>query len=453
MEYLENDIKDAKIENETYEENEKIEQHEKEDKDDKDEYYQNIDFQNFDQLDFLTNNGNELLKGIFTYGFERPSPIQCKAVTAIYDGKDLIAQSQSGTGKTAAFTIGMLTKIDPNIKYPQGIIIANTRDLAKQNYYVMTEISKFMNIKICLCVGGTSESKPEENFKEAENSQIWIGTPGRILDLFNRDEKNKQKNNRYKKITNKLKIFIMDEADLLLREKKSEKNEGFLDNIKNIITFLPKSTQMCIFSATYTEKTLKLTEHFMNNSVKILVKQEQVSLDLIKNYWVNVIEERHKYATLEDLYKNINICQAVIFVNSIEKAEELKIKLNKDGHLVNAIHSKIEDTQRTVILKDFRNMKTRVLIATDLLARGIDVQQVGLVINYDIPAIPDEYIHRVGRSGRFGKSGVAINFVTKSRYDVDRMINIEKQYSIKIDELVDLAVINYYLTGINGYNI
>jgi superfamily II DNA/RNA helicase len=405
------------------------------------EYYQNIEYKNFEDMEFLLEDEGNLIKGIFAYGFERPSPIQSKAIKAINDKRDLIAQSQSGTGKTGAFTIGGLSLIDNKKAQPQMIIITNTRDLARQNYNVALELSKFMEIKISLCVGGIIESKPETNYNEAITSHVLIGTPGRIYDLFKRDAKNK-------KITKELKIVILDEADLLLRDENMKHKETFLDTIKNLISLLPMATQICIFSATFTDKTLAITNNFMNDPVKILVNQEKVSLDLIKHYWVNVVEEKNKLSTLMDLYQKINICQVVIFVNSIEKTERLKYDLEKMGHLVDIMHSKLSDTDRTNILKDFRNMKTRILIATDLISRGIDVEQVGLVINYDITSNPDEYIHRVGRSGRFGKTGVAINFVSTSiRSDCDKMNKIEYEYKITINELEDLDKVNSYLSG------
>jgi translation initiation factor 4A len=392
--------------------------------------YQEIDYKQFDQIEALCNGNSDLLKGIFTYGFERPSPIQAKAIQPMADGRDLIAQSQSGTGKTGAFSIGMLLRINPLLKYPQGLIIANTRELASQIHYVLTNIANFMNIKVALCIGGIDV---KSNLNTALNSHILIGTPGRIVDLISRQS--------YKhKLFEKLEIVVLDEADVLLKD-------DFLDKIKKILLATPKETQICIFSATFSEDALDLTKRFLVNPVHILVEKEKVSLNLIKHYKINVEEERNKYDVLTELYQNINICQAVIFVNSIDKADMVSDKMIHDGHSVGVIHSKLPDIERSKILTEFRNMHTRVLIATDIISRGIDVQQVGLVINYDIPSEPDKYIHRVGRSGRYNKTGVAINFVTKSRFDRDNISHIEDKYTIEINDLPSLETVSNYLVG------
>lgn len=402
--------------------------------------YQKYDFKDFDHMDCLCKDAGELLKGIYAYGFERPSAIQSKAICAMHDGRDIVAQSQSGTGKTGAFTIGILTRIDVKVLHPQAIIVANTRDLAMQIHFVLTSLARFMNIKVALCIGGTIAKDSKTNLNDATTSHIWVGTPGRIVDLIERDKYNKNKT----KLLENLKMLVLDEADVLLKD-------DFLEQIKKIVRGTPTTTQMCIFSATFRDDALEVTKHFMRNPVHILVEREKVSLDLIKNFKVDVGEERYKYDTLSDLYQSINICQAVIFVNTIEKADTLKHSLESDGHSVGMIHSKLTDIDRETTLADFRNMITRVIIATDIISRGIDVQQVGLVINYDIPDKSEQYIHRVGRSGRYNKIGVAINFVTQSRYDKEKIKRIEDDYKISIIDLPDLNDVNYYLTGSKGY--
>ena len=412
--------------------------------------YQKADFKHFDQMEGLCKDSGELLKGVHGYGFETPSPIQAKAIPAIADGRDLIAQSQSGTGKTGAFTIGMLTKINYLNAYPQGVIIANTRELASQIHYVLSQISKYAKINVSLCVGGKDV---RINYQEAAKSHILVGTPGRIVDLIERDKtgfdsrnarQSNTQNNRVR-LLDRLTIFILDEADVLLKD-------DFLEQIKKVIKCIPQKTQICIFSATYPDKTHEITDKFMNNPVHILVEREKVSLELIKHYKVDVQEERYKYDVLTEMYHKFNICQAVIFVNSIDRADTLAEKLSQDGHAVGVIHSKLTDIERSSILMGFRNMQTRVLVATDIISRGIDVQQVGLVINYDIPQEPDQYIHRVGRSGRFNKTGVAINFTTRSRYDKEKIRRIEESYTMEINDMPDLDYVNYYLTGSDGYS-
>jgi len=402
--------------------------------------YQEVTYDQFDQMDALCTDGGELLKGIFTYGFEIPSQIQMKAITAMADGVDLIAQSQSGTGKTGAFTIGLLTKINPKEGRPQGIIIANTRELAMQIHYVITNISKFMNINISLCIGGTSGKDTKTNLEEASKSHILVGTPGRLVDLIERSNTSKS----HKKLFDDIKILVLDEADALLVS-------DFLIQTQKILGHIPRETQVCIFSATYPNEILEITSHFMKaDKVHILVKKENINLDLIKSYMIDVVEEKNKYEVLTDMYKNINICQAVIFINSIERSNLLACRLTNDGHSVGIIHSKMSDIERSGTLTEFRNMNIRVLIGTDIISRGIDIEQVGLVINYDIPSDEKQYIHRVGRSGRFHKTGVAINFVTKN--DAEKIRNIETTYNIKISPLPTLDIVNHYLTGANGYS-
>jgi translation initiation factor 4A len=275
-----------------------------------------------------------------------------------------------------------------------------------------------------------------ESLRDALQSHVLIGTPGRIFDLIERDQYKKSRT----KLMDKLKILILDEADILLAG-------NFVEKIKNIIKSVPQSTQICLFSATYPPQVLELVDDIVNNPVKILVENEKISVASIKNYYVQAQYERFKYEILIDFYKNISICQAVIFVNSVKRAMDVGDMMSRDGHSVGIIHSDLSDLERAKILKDFRTGQTRILVATDIISRGIDVQQVGLIINYDVPQNPEQYIHRVGRSGRYGKTGVAITLVTCSRYDEEHMINIENTYKIKFAELPELDDVNKYLTG------
>jgi len=409
---------------------------------DKEINYQELDFDNFD--DFLCEyQEGELLKGVYAFGFERPSAIQAKTILPICNGKDILAQAQSGSGKTGAFGIGVLGRITLTDVYPQAIIIANTRELASQISYVVGKIGSRMGVKIALCIGGTSSGKDVmTNLNDAYESHILIGTPGRLVDLIERDERRR---GRGAKLLDKLKLLVLDEADILLAE-------DFAPKIQQIISKIPRDSQICLFSATYPPDVLRLTENFLNNPIKILVEKEKISVETIKNYYVNVDYEENKYDVLVELYQKVSVCQAVIFVNSVNRAIELSNTLKKDGHAVGVIHSKLTDVERNEILKNFRLTQTRILVATDLISRGIDVQQVGLVINYDVPSEGEQYIHRVGRSGRFGKLGVAISFVTRHRLDVARMTNIEKKYNIEFAPLPGLDAVNHYLTGLKGYN-
>jgi superfamily II DNA/RNA helicase len=366
-----------------------------------------------------------LLRGIYSYGFETPSRIQGLAIPPIVANKDVIAQSQAGTGKTGAFAIGVLSKIEEEIKLPQAIIMSNTRELADQINSVVNELSKYMNLTTTLCIGGISV---KENIEKLENSQIIIGTPGRIKDLIDNKDL----------ITKHVKILILDEADELLKK-------DFVEKTKNIIISLPANTQMCIFSATLPDFALELTKKFMNNPVILLIKKERLTLDMVKQYYIDIGNETYKYSTIADLYDKMSINQCIIFVNSVEKAEWLLDKLKNDKHNAEIIHGKLNNLQRIEIMKRFRKGEFRVLIATDLMCRGIDVQLVSYVINYDLPKNFRSYIHRIGRSGRYGKRGVAINFVTKNDYRYMR--ELEAFYKIRIEDMPDPATVNNILSS------
>ncbi|GMF94630.1 unnamed protein product [Aspergillus oryzae] len=317
-------------------------------------------------------------------------------------GSDVIAQAQSGTGKTATFSISALQKLDPNVKGCQALILAPTRELAQQIQKVVVAIGDFMNITCHACIGGTAV---REDMKAlGEGPEVVVGTPGRVHDMIQR---------RVLK-TDHLKQFILDEADEML-------------------SLLPQSTQVVLLSATMPQDVLEVTTKFMRDPVRILVKKQELTLEGIKQFYIAVEKEEWKLDTLSDLYETVTITQAVIFCNTRRKVDWLTDKLTARDFTVSAMHGDMEQSQRDVIMKEFRSGSSRVLIATDLLARGIDVQQVSLVINYDLPANRENYIHRIGRGGRFGRKGVAINFVTAD--DVRMMREIEQFYSTQIEEM------------------
>lgn len=355
-----------------------------------------------------------ILRGIFGYGYENPSAIQQRAISPIIDGRDVLAQAQSGTGKTATFTISALQRIDENEKATQALILAPTRELALQIKSVITNIGQYLNVTVHASIGGTSMSDDIEAFKSGV--QVVVGTPGRVFDMIER---------RFFR-TDKVKMFILDEADEML-------SSGFKEQIYNIFTLLPESTQVVLLSATMPQDVLEVTTKFMQNPVRILVKNDELTLEGIKQYYVNVEEEDYKFDCLCDLYDSISVTQAVIFCNTRSKVELLTTQLKGQNFTVSAIHADLPQGDRDVIMKEFRSGSSRILISTDLLARGIDVQQVSLVINYDLPSNKENYIHRIGRGGRFGRKGVAINLVVNR--DVPMMREIEKFYSTQIGEM------------------
>ncbi|CCE27936.1 probable translation initiation factor eIF-4A [Claviceps purpurea 20.1] len=356
----------------------------------------------------------ELLRGVYAYGFERPSAIQQRAIMPVIKGHDVIAQAQSGTGKTATFSISVLQKIDPAVKQCQALILAPTRELAQQIQKVVVAIGDFMNIECHACIGGTSVRDDMKALQDGP--QVVVGTPGRVQDMIQR---------RILK-TDGMKMFVLDEADEML-------SRGFTDQIYDIFQLLPQATQVVLLSATMPQDVLEVTTRFMRDPVRILVKKDELTLEGIKQFYIAVEKEEWKLDTLSDLYETVTITQAVIFCNTRRKVDWLTDKLTARDFTVSAMHGDMDQSQRDLIMKEFRSGSSRVLIATDLLARGIDVQQVSLVINYDLPANRENYIHRIGRGGRFGRKGVAINFVTAE--DVRMMREIEQFYSTQIEEM------------------
>ncbi|CAG60375.1 TIF1 [Nakaseomyces glabratus] len=371
---------------------------------------------NYDKVvyEFDDMNLNEkLLRGVFGYGFNKPSAIQQRAIMPIIEGNDVLAQAQSGTGKTGTFSIAALQRIDPAIKAPQALMLAPTRELALQIQKVVMALGFHMDIKVHACIGGTSFVEDAEGLRDA---QIVVGTPGRVFDNIQR---------RKFKVDN-IKMFILDEADEML-------STGFKEQIYQIFTMLPPTTQVVLLSATMPRDVLEVTAKFMQNPVRILVKKDELTLEGIKQFYVNVEEEQFKYDCLTDLYDSISVTQAVIFCNTRRKVEELTQRLTADNFTVSSIYSDLPQQERDTIMKEFRSGSSRILISTDLLARGIDVQQVSLVINYDLPTNKENYIHRIGRGGRFGRKGVAINFIVNE--DVQALRELEQFYSTQIEEL------------------
>ncbi|PLW04727.1 hypothetical protein PCASD_26262 [Puccinia coronata f. sp. avenae] len=365
---------------------------------------------NFDAMELK----GELLRGIYAYGFERPSAIQQRAIIPVIKGHDVIAQAQSGTGKTATFSISILQSIDVNIKACQALVLAPTRELAQQIQKVLVALGDYLNIECYAAVGGTSVR--DGMAKLQEGVHVIVGTPGRVFDMIQR---------RALK-TDHIKIFTLDEADEML-------SRGFKDQIYDVFQLLPPTTQVVLLSATMPQDVLEVTSKFMRDPIRILVKRDELTLEGIKQFYIAVEKEEWKLDTLCDLYETVTITQAVIFCNTRRKVDWLQEKLTGREFTVSSMHGDMEQGQREVIMKEFRSGSSRVLITTDLLARGIDVQQVSLVINYDLPVSKENYIHRIGRGGRFGRKGVAINFVSSE--DVAALRELERFYNTQIDEM------------------
>ncbi|PRP73540.1 eukaryotic initiation factor 4A-III [Planoprotostelium fungivorum] len=357
---------------------------------------------------------DELLRGIFAYDFKKPSAIQQRAIAPIITGRDVIAQAQSGTGKTATFSIGVLQLVDTSVRETQALILSPTRELAQQIQKVCLSLGSYMSVGVRGVVGGKSVG---EDIRALEQGvQVVSGTPGRVFDMISRNVLR----------TRNIKMLVLDEADEML-------NQGFKEQIYDIYRFLPPATQIVVVSATLTQDVLDMTRKFMTDPIRILVKRDELTLEGIKQFFVAVEKEEWKFDTLCDLYDTLVITQAVIFCNTKRKVDWLTDKMRKSNFTVSSMHGEMPQKEREQIMEQFRNAETRVLITTDLWARGIDVQQVSLVINYDLPNNRELYIHRIGRSGRFGRKGVAINFVKSD--DIKILRDIEQFYATQIDEM------------------
>jgi translation initiation factor 4A len=370
-----------------------------------------------DNFDSLNLNEN-LIKGVYLYGFTQPSPIQIEGINSINTGRDCILQSQSGTGKTATYLLGVMNRLDAEIKECQGIIITPTRELAAQVYNVADELAKYTNFEIAKCIGGTDIT---QNKTELKTSSVVIGTIGRIHHMI-----------KEKKINiHKLKFLVLDEADEIL-------SDGMNEKIQYIFDKAPNGIQVVLISATMSINVFNVSKKYMHEPIKVLLKNDEVVVDLISQFYLNVEKEDYKFETLLDLYNLVSASKACIFCNTIEKIKFLETKLKENNFPISVIHSSMDQDQRNSVVQDFRDNKTRLLLTTDLLSRGIDIPEVNMVINYDLPPKKETYIHRIGRCGRFDKKGVAITMVKMDDpCDEKNFIQLQKYYKTNIPEMPD----------------
>lgn len=366
----------------------------------------------WDEYDLKTG----LLRGIYANGFEEPSQIQKTAILPILEKRDVIAQAPSGTGKTGTFTIASLERVDIESNTTQILILAPTHELVTQIAGVVSQISNFMEgLRVKTLIGGTSVA--DDAFELRNNvPHVVVGSVGRVADMIRR--KHIQ--------TKDIKLFVLDEADEML-------SGGFLDNIYHMFPTFNENIQVAIFSATIPGEILSLTEKFMRNPVKITMEAENLNLEGIKQYYVALSSDDQKYETIKDLFGKLSVNQTIIYVNSVNRVIDLYKAMQNDGCAVCCIHSTMTSLERKNTLNEFRRGVHRVLISSNVTARGIDVQQVSIVINFDVPRCVHTYLHRIGRSGRWGRKGVAINFVTKD--DIGDMKRIESHYKSTIEEL------------------
>ena len=362
------------------------------------------------------NLKHELLRGIYAYGFENPSEIQQKAILPIINSRDTLAQAQSGSGKTGTFSISSLQRIDVSIKATQVIIMAPTHELVKQISNVVTNIGSFMEgLIVRTMVGGTSIQQDAAELR-SNPPHIIVGCSGRIYDMIVR---------KYLK-TSEIRMLVLDEADEML-------SKGFKDQIYNIFQYLNQNIQIALFSATMPDEIIHLSKKIMRNPVYITMKKEDLSLECIKQYFIALQDDISKFSTLKDLFSMISVNQSIIYCNSVKRVIDLESAMNNEGFSVCSIHSSMSKEERDSVFAKFRSGAFRVMISSNITARGIDVQQVSTVINFDIPKCVHTYLHRIGRSGRWGRKGLAINFITKR--DVFMIKRIESHYNISIDEM------------------
>jgi len=373
----------------------------------------NHEIQEWDELNINT----DILRGIYAYGFETPSPIQKKACVPIALGCDVIAQAQSGTGKTATFIIGTLARIDTTLNETQAIIISPTRELTVQINDVLKGISCMMKqLEIYTLSSGTHINNDIQYLKTTRPHIITACT-GRLLDLIKRGYIH----------TNHIKLVVIDEVDEML-------SSGFREQVFDILHYLNETTrQTVLFSATMPNHIKEIALKITKNPVIINVKAETLTLEGIKQYFVPVENDRQKYDVIKDLYSYLSLSQCIIYCNSVNRVQYLYNLLKIDGYPVCIVHSQMEKYDRDINFKDFKNGKYRILISTNITSRGIDIQQVSVMINFDFPKCKHNYIHRIGRVGRYGRKGVAINIITK--YDIQSIKEVEAFYSTTIDEL------------------
>jgi translation initiation factor 4A len=373
--------------------------------------------QTWEEIQGISTN---VLRGVYGYGFDNPSPIQKQAIAPVIQGQDVIAQAQSGTGKTGCFTVACLSRIDMESKTTQALIMAPTRELARQIHSVTMSVGTYMGsdenkLVIKLLVGGTSTEEDTASLRN-DVPHVIVGTPGRIHDMLRR---------RHIKSQN-LSLLILDEADEML-------SVGFKEQVYNVFQFLKSDVQVALFSATLPPDLITLTNKFMRDPVRILVKSEQLTLEGIRQHYIALDQDGEKYETLRDLYRSLAIGQCIIYCNSVRRVQDLYEAMKADDYRVCCIHSAMDKTERSENYDEFRRGSFNVLISSNVTARGIDIQSVSTVVNFDMPKDTHTYLHRIGRSGRWGRKGVAINFATKRDYK--KMKEIERYYNTTITEL------------------
>lgn len=365
----------------------------------------------------------ELLMGIFEKGYEEPSPIQEESIPIALAGRDILARAKNGTGKTGAYLIPLLEKINTELTHIQSIVIVPTRELALQTSQLCIELSKHMKARVMVTTGGTSLR--DDIMRLDETVHVIVATPGRLLDLIEKSIAD----------VSQCQILVLDEADKLL-------SMDYQQALDRVISYLPSSRQVLLFSATFPVSIKGFMERHLQNPYMINL-MDQLTLKGVTQYYA-YLEERQKVHCLNTLFSKLQINQSIIFCNSVQRVELLAKKITQLGYSCFFIHSKMAQSHRNRVFHDFRNGECRNLVCTDLLTRGIDIQAVNVVINFDFPKTAETYLHRIGRSGRFGHLGLAINLITHvdrfNLYSIERELDTDiKPVPKEIDKRLYVA--------------
>ncbi|CAG9578852.1 unnamed protein product [Danaus chrysippus] len=362
----------------------------------------------------------EILMGIFEKGWEKPSPIQEASIPIALSGKDVLARAKNGTGKTGAYCIPVLEQVDPKKDAIQALIVVPTRELALQTSQICIELAKHTDIRVMVTTGGTNLR--DDIMRIYQNVQVIIATPGRMIDLMDKQVAK----------MDQCRMLVLDEADKLL----SQDFKGMLDTV---ISRLPKERQILLFSATFPLNVKKFMEKHLREPYEINL-MEELTLKGVTQYYA-FVQERQKVHCLNTLFSKLQINQSIIFCNSTQRVELLAKKITELGYCCYYIHARMAQAHRNRVFHDFRAGLCRNLVCSDLFTRGIDVQAVNVVINFDFPRMAETYLHRIGRSGRFGHLGIAINLITyEDRFALHR-IEQELGTEIKpIPKVIDPAL-------------
>jgi ATP-dependent RNA helicase DeaD len=334
----------------------------------------------------------QVMKGIEELGFDDLFPIQAEAITPLLEGKDVIGQAQTGTGKTAAFGIPMITRVNPQNRNVQGLVLAPTRELAVQVADHISRIGKYTQLTTLPIYGGEPIERQIRGLQRG--AQIIVGTPGRIIDLMKR------------RILNlaSVKTVVLDEADRML-------DMGFIEDIEYILSKIPSDRQTSLFSATIDQCVMSVCNKYMRNPEKILVSKDEIALTQMNQYYM-VVNPYDKFDVLCNILKENHISRAIVFCKRRTDTDILTDKLKRKGHDARALHAGFTQQQRDSVLNSFREGKLKLLVATDVAARGLDIEGITHIINYNVPFDSLVYFHRIGRTARMGGEGTSITLVS-----------------------------------------